>query len=72
MLRSERRHATWLLALLAAGMTADLGFGASALAQPSDVQRGEYLARAGDCISCHSSAGGAPYAGGDRLNTPFG
>jgi len=35
-------------------------------------QRGEYLARAGDCISCHTAPGGAPYAGGLRLDTPFG
>lgn len=36
------------------------------------VQRGEYLARAGDCISCHTANGGAPFAGGYRLDTPFG
>jgi mono/diheme cytochrome c family protein len=41
-------------------------------AQPSPVERGQYLARAGDCISCHTRAGGAPFAGGYRLNTPFG
>ena len=41
---------------------------------PSDavVARGEYLARAGDCISCHSRPGGAPFAGGLAMNTPFG
>ncbi len=36
------------------------------------VQRGEYLARAGDCISCHTATGGAPFAGGYRIETPFG
>jgi mono/diheme cytochrome c family protein len=41
-------------------------------AQPTQVQRGEYLARAGDCISCHTASGGQPLAGGGRLNTPFG
>jgi mono/diheme cytochrome c family protein len=41
-------------------------------AQPAQVQRGEYLARAGDCISCHTANGGQPLAGGARLNTPFG
>jgi mono/diheme cytochrome c family protein len=41
-------------------------------AQPSLVQRGEYLARAGDCVSCHTSSGGQFLAGGGRLNTPFG
>ncbi len=41
-------------------------------AQPTQIQRGEYLARAGDCISCHTASGGQPFAGGGRLNTPFG
>jgi mono/diheme cytochrome c family protein len=41
-------------------------------AQPTQVQRGEYLARAGDCVSCHTSNGGQALAGGGRLNTPFG
>ena len=36
------------------------------------VQRGAYLARAGDCISCHTAVGGAPYGGGLKLDTPFG
>jgi len=36
------------------------------------VERGEYLARAGDCVSCHTAPGGAPFAGGLRLDTPFG
>jgi mono/diheme cytochrome c family protein len=41
-------------------------------AQPAQVKRGEYLARAGDCISCHTAIGGQALAGGGRLNTPFG
>lgn len=36
------------------------------------VQRGEYLARAGNCMGCHTTRGGEPYAGGRKLNTPFG
>jgi mono/diheme cytochrome c family protein len=31
---------------------------------PELVQRGEYLARAGDCVSCHTAPGGQPFAGG--------
>ncbi|MFO1302231.1 MAG: c-type cytochrome [Burkholderiales bacterium] len=34
--------------------------------------RGEFLARAGDCIACHTARGGAPFAGGLELQTPFG
>jgi mono/diheme cytochrome c family protein len=41
-------------------------------ASPEQIQRGEYLARAGDCISCHTAEGGRPLAGGGRLNTSFG
>ena len=36
------------------------------------VARGAYLARAGDCIACHTVRGGAPYAGGRGIETPFG
>jgi mono/diheme cytochrome c family protein len=56
-----------LIALTALGL-----FCAGLQAQQSPVQRGEYLARAGDCISCHTAKGGAPYAGGLRMDTPFG
>lgn len=45
---------------------------ASAAASPEEIRRGEYLARAGDCVSCHTAPGGAPYAGGLRMRTPFG
>ncbi len=41
-------------------------------ASPDLVRRGEYLARAGDCIACHTTAGGRPFAGGVALPTPFG
>jgi mono/diheme cytochrome c family protein len=36
------------------------------------VKQGQYLARAGDCIGCHTRPGGAPFAGGLPLKTPFG
>ena len=36
------------------------------------VARGAYLARAGNCRGCHTARGGAPYAGGRGLPTPFG
>ncbi|MDB5798597.1 MAG: cytochrome c [Paucimonas sp.] len=34
--------------------------------------RGEYLARAGDCMACHTARGGAALAGGRSIPTPFG
>ncbi len=36
------------------------------------IERGEYLARAGDCAACHTARGGRPYAGGKGIETPFG
>src|SRR5664280_261406 len=36
------------------------------------VQRGAYLARAGDCIACHTTSKGKPYAGGAPIATPMG
>jgi mono/diheme cytochrome c family protein len=39
---------------------------------PALVRRGAQLASAGDCNSCHSASGGASYAGGVAIETPFG
>ncbi|MBT9512246.1 MAG: c-type cytochrome [Acidovorax sp.] len=39
---------------------------------PALVQRGEYLARVGNCMACHTTQGGAPFAGGRGIETPFG
>jgi mono/diheme cytochrome c family protein len=36
------------------------------------VTKGEYLARAGDCIACHTNPDGALFAGGRAMPTPFG
>jgi mono/diheme cytochrome c family protein len=36
------------------------------------VARGAYLARVGNCMLCHTERGGAPYAGGRAIETPFG
>jgi mono/diheme cytochrome c family protein len=44
-------------------------------AQAADKQlleRGKYLARAADCVACHTVEGGAEYAGGLPLESPFG
>jgi mono/diheme cytochrome c family protein len=34
--------------------------------------RGAYLARAANCMGCHTAQGGRAYAGGRSLSTPFG
>jgi len=51
---------------------AQAGNGSFGAPGATTVQRGEYLARAGDCISCHTASNGAPFAGGYRIETPFG
>ena len=42
------------------------------IVNPTNVGRGAYLAKAGDCIACHTVRGGAPFAGGRAIDTPFG
>ncbi len=39
---------------------------------PAQVREGERLATIGNCVTCHRAAGGAAYAGGLALRTPFG
>jgi mono/diheme cytochrome c family protein len=36
------------------------------------VERGRYLAQAGDCVACHTAPGGKPFAGGLPLASPIG
>ncbi len=36
------------------------------------IARGAYLARAGNCLHCHTARGGAAGAGGRAIETPFG
>ncbi len=43
-----------------------------ATADQTLVARGAYLARAGDCVACHTTPGAEPFAGGEAIRTPFG
>jgi mono/diheme cytochrome c family protein len=43
-----------------------------ALAQASLVERGEYLAKAADCMVCHTTQGGKEFSGGLGFKLPFG
>ena len=71
------------LCLLAAGAVAavwslnlrdEVDVKTTAAYAPSDslLARGAYLARAGNCMGCHTARGGQPYAGGLGIATPFG
>lgn len=46
--------------------------GASTVSSPALIERGAYLARVGNCMGCHTEPGGAAYAGGRGIPTPFG
>src|SRR5271165_405092 len=61
------------LIMLIIGVSITAGAHAQSASPPSpeQVKRGEYLARVGDCVSCHSSPEGGQF-GGLRMNTPFG
>jgi mono/diheme cytochrome c family protein len=60
-------------------MTLLAALGAHAQNKPADkaadralVEKGAYLARAGDCIACHTKPEGELFAGGRPMLTPFG
>jgi len=44
----------------------------ASLANADQVKRGEYLARAADCMVCHTAPGGTQYSGGLAFILPFG
>ncbi len=58
--------------LLLAGGHAYAQDTASTSAPGTPLQRGRYLAAAGNCFSCHTRPGGQPFAGGVAFTTPFG
>src|ERR1700760_502883 len=58
-----------------AALTAALGLGVGAARPadpPSPLARGAALSALGGCMGCHTAKGGAPYAGGGAVSTPFG
>lgn len=75
---SERieRHSRLAAAVITVAFVAGpIATGAMAQAPPAAqdlVQRGAYLARAGDCRACHTAPGGQPFAGGLPVPTPIG
>lgn len=54
-------------------LTAVSGASAGASDTPSDqIERGRYISLLGNCQACHTSAKGKPFAGGVKLQSPFG
>ena len=60
------------LALLRPGMLPKKLDALHANATTETITRGEYLARAGDCVACHTDPNGRTFAGGRAMVTPFG
>lgn len=59
--------------LLAANRNPDLDQASVAIANAAgQLAQGAYLARIGNCMSCHTARGGKAYAGGRAIPTPFG
>ena len=72
MAQSRTKH-TWAAIVAASpAILLALTLASPAAGQQADVARGQYLVRAGDCVSCHTAPGGVPFAGGLRIDTPFG
>jgi mono/diheme cytochrome c family protein len=65
MVRKIAAAAFWGAALLEAPV-------ADTATDAQMIERGAYLATAGDCMSCHTSPGGKAFAGGLYMPTPFG
>ena len=82
MSRKALRGALWVMGLASAVLLTAVGwemFGSEMApnstppaADAATVERGAYLARAGNCMACHTERGGEPYAGGRAIDTPFG
>ena len=62
----------WGDLLLPAQPTAADSVNSSTNTSAETLQRGQYLVRAGNCMACHTTRGGAPLAGGRPIETPFG
>jgi mono/diheme cytochrome c family protein len=45
---------------------------ATVKATEGQIEQGRDLALAGNCMACHTTRGGTPFAGGRRIDTPFG
>ena len=61
-----------LIPLLSLALFPLASYAADADNATASVSKGQYLATAGDCVACHSVAGGQPFAGGLKMSTPVG
>jgi mono/diheme cytochrome c family protein len=52
--------------------TRDVGLKDLKIPPQSVLEQGAYLAKVGNCAACHTARGGAAFAGGKVIQTPFG
>jgi mono/diheme cytochrome c family protein len=79
-MKRSLRIAAVVVALLAVAAVAWVAFanfageddGGPVTAANGTVERGAYLVRVGNCAACHTDRGGAEWAGGRAIDTPFG
>ncbi|KRD34315.1 hypothetical protein ASE35_11430 [Lysobacter sp. Root916] len=64
--------AIWLIASWLLQWWAGRGPTQKVEASAQQLARGRYLTDAADCAACHTAPGGAPFAGGVALASPFG
>ena len=67
-----RRGLRQLTAAAVAFAVSAIHGGAATAASEELIQEGEYLARAANCVACHSAYGGQAFAGGLLMALPFG
>jgi mono/diheme cytochrome c family protein len=73
MPRTLKKQLTALAASsLLVGATLSIATAQQPSPDPAVLAKGEYLARAGDCIACHTAREGKTFAGGLPMKTPFG
>jgi len=68
----ERRFATRRILAIVLLCTAFNPSGARAEPSAETIARGQALTTAGGCASCHTADPAKPFAGGKRIDTPFG
>jgi mono/diheme cytochrome c family protein len=70
---SRRRRARRVIPAILILCTAfALGRAQAAEPSPETIARGKAMTNAGDCASCHTADPAKPFAGGKRIETPFG
>lgn len=61
----------WRTLVAGASLLSTLALAADGVS-PALIERGRYLAVAGDCVACHTQTGKAPFSGGVPIASPLG